>query len=141
MSRILIQGGRVIDPSQDLDGTQDVLIEDGAVAKIDGRIETKDAEVIDAARAASLLTDAGGETRAVADRALLSLLVKFGSDLELARRELDSTTGVTSGVSRVGTDGSTMTGSVTASASGAPATTVAPVASTTDASARWWSQC
>jgi dihydroorotase len=47
--RILIQGGRVIDPSQDLDGTLDVLIEDGAVAKIDGRIDTKDAEVIDAA--------------------------------------------------------------------------------------------
>ncbi|HWN43177.1 MAG TPA: dihydroorotase [Thermoanaerobaculia bacterium] len=49
MSRILIQGGRVIDPSQDLDGTLDVLIEDGSVAKIDGRIDSKDAEVIDAA--------------------------------------------------------------------------------------------
>ena len=48
-SRILIQGGRVIDPSQDLDGTMDVLIEDGAVAKIDGKIDGKDAEVIDAA--------------------------------------------------------------------------------------------
>ena len=47
-SRILIQGGRVIDPSQDLDGTLDVLIEDGAIAKIDGRIDEK-AEVIDAA--------------------------------------------------------------------------------------------
>ncbi|HVG06391.1 MAG TPA: dihydroorotase [Thermoanaerobaculia bacterium] len=52
MSRILIQGGRVIDPSQDLDGTLDVLIEDGAIAKIDGQIDSKDskeAEVIDAA--------------------------------------------------------------------------------------------
>lgn len=48
MSKILIQGGRVIDPSQDLDGSFDVLIEDGAVAKIDGRIDEK-AEVIDAA--------------------------------------------------------------------------------------------
>lgn len=49
-SRILIQGGRVIDPSQDLDGTSDVLIEDGAVAKIDGRIDKpENAEVIDAA--------------------------------------------------------------------------------------------
>jgi dihydroorotase len=48
VSRILIQGGRVIDPSQDLDGTLDVLIEDGAVAKIDGKIDSKDAEVIDA---------------------------------------------------------------------------------------------
>ncbi len=49
MSRILIQGGRVIDPSQDLDGTLDVLIEDGAVAKIDGQIDSRDAEMIDAA--------------------------------------------------------------------------------------------
>jgi dihydroorotase len=52
VSRILIQGGRVIDPSQDLDGTLDVLIEDGAIAKIDGQIDSKDskeAEVIDAA--------------------------------------------------------------------------------------------
>jgi dihydroorotase len=48
--RILIQGGRVIDPSQDLDGTMDVLIEDGAVAKIDGRIDKpENTEVIDAA--------------------------------------------------------------------------------------------
>ena len=47
--RILIQGGRVIDPSQDLDGTMDVLIEDGAVARIDGRIgKPEDTEVIDA---------------------------------------------------------------------------------------------
>ena len=50
MSRILIQGGRVIDPSQDLDGTLDVLIEDGAIAKIDGRIDKpENTEVIDAA--------------------------------------------------------------------------------------------
>ena len=48
MSRILIQGGRVIDPNQDLDGSFDVLIEDGAISKIDGRIDEK-AEVIDAA--------------------------------------------------------------------------------------------
>jgi dihydroorotase len=47
--RILIQGGRVIDPSQDLDGTLDVLIEDGAVAKIDGRIDKpENTEAIDA---------------------------------------------------------------------------------------------
>lgn len=50
--RTLIRGGRVIDPSQDLDGTLDLLIEDGAVARIDGRIdgpEARDVEVIDAA--------------------------------------------------------------------------------------------
>ena len=39
MARTLIHGGRVIDPSQDLDGRFDVLIEDGCVALIDGRIE------------------------------------------------------------------------------------------------------
>ena len=40
----------MVDPSQDLDGALDLLIEDGAVAKIDGRIEQpKGAEVIDAA--------------------------------------------------------------------------------------------
>ena len=50
MSTLLIHGGRVIDPSQDLDGRFDLLIEDGAVAKIDGKIKKpKDAETIDAA--------------------------------------------------------------------------------------------
>ena len=50
MSRILIQGGRVIDPSQDLDDKLDVLIEDGAVAKIDGGIDKpENTDVIDAA--------------------------------------------------------------------------------------------
>ncbi len=39
MARLLIHGGRVIDPSQGLDGAFDVLIEDGCVAKIDGRIK------------------------------------------------------------------------------------------------------
>jgi dihydroorotase len=39
MPRLLIRGGRVIDPSQDLDGTFDLLVEDGHVAKIDGRIK------------------------------------------------------------------------------------------------------
>jgi dihydroorotase len=48
--RILIQGGRVVDPSQDLDGSFDVLIEDGAIAKIDGKIDKpENVEVIDAA--------------------------------------------------------------------------------------------
>jgi dihydroorotase len=49
MPRLLIRGGRVIDPSQDLDGSFDLLIEDGCVAKIDGRIEPpKGAERFDA---------------------------------------------------------------------------------------------
>jgi dihydroorotase len=47
---LLIHGGRVIDPSQDLDGAFDLLIEDGRVAKIDGRIaRPKGAEAFDAA--------------------------------------------------------------------------------------------
>jgi len=50
VSKLLIHGGRVIDPSQDLDGRFDLLIEDGAVARIDGKIKApKDAEAIDAA--------------------------------------------------------------------------------------------
>lgn len=47
--KLLIHGGRVIDPSQDLDGAFDLLIEDGRVARIDGSIERpKDAETFDA---------------------------------------------------------------------------------------------
>jgi dihydroorotase len=50
MAKLLIRGGRVIDPSQDLDGTFDLLVEDGCVARIDGRIApSKDAETFDAA--------------------------------------------------------------------------------------------
>lgn len=79
------------------------------------------AEVIDAARAASFLRDhrdetGAGGTRGVLDRALLSLLVKFGSDLDLARRELDAPTAQ---AREVGTDGSSIGGSVTATAFGA----------------------
>ena len=32
--RLLIQGGRVIDPAQGLDAVADVLLEDGVVARI-----------------------------------------------------------------------------------------------------------
>lgn len=50
MSSLLIQGGRIVDPSQDLDGSYDLLIEDGAVAKIDGKIQKpRGAETIAAA--------------------------------------------------------------------------------------------
>ncbi len=49
-SRILIQGGRLIDPSQGIDGTFDLLLEDGIVSKLGQRLKkTKDTEVIDAA--------------------------------------------------------------------------------------------
>ncbi|HKH45892.1 MAG TPA: dihydroorotase [Thermoanaerobaculia bacterium] len=50
MAKLLIHGGRVIDPSQDLDGSFDLLVEDGHVARIDGRIKPpKGAEAFDAA--------------------------------------------------------------------------------------------
>ncbi|HEY9420630.1 MAG TPA: dihydroorotase, partial [Thermoanaerobaculia bacterium] len=49
MSKLLIHGGRVIDPSQDLDGDLDLLIEDGHVAKVGGGIKkAKDSEAFDA---------------------------------------------------------------------------------------------
>ena len=35
MPSLLIHGGRIVDPSQGLDGACDLLIEDGAVKKID----------------------------------------------------------------------------------------------------------
>ena len=49
MPSLLIHGGRIVDPSQGLDGACDLLIEDGAVKKIDGKIQKpKGAETIDA---------------------------------------------------------------------------------------------
>jgi dihydroorotase len=36
---VLITGGRVIDPSQDLDATMDVLIEDGTIARVDKKVK------------------------------------------------------------------------------------------------------
>ncbi len=46
------------------------------------------AEVIDAARASALLTGIDGDVDTSADGALMSLLVKFGTDLEQVRRSL-----------------------------------------------------
>lgn len=48
MMKRLIRGGRVIDPSQGIDGVFDLLIADGVIVKIAERIEEADAEVIDA---------------------------------------------------------------------------------------------
>jgi dihydroorotase len=45
--RLLLRGGRLVDPSQGLDGELDLLIEDGCVARIDGEIAPGDAEVRD----------------------------------------------------------------------------------------------
>ncbi len=46
---ILITGARVIDPSQELDATLDVLIEEGAIARVDKKIRASNVETIDAA--------------------------------------------------------------------------------------------
>src|SRR5690349_11116619 len=49
-NRILIQSGRVIDPSQELDMMGDVLIEDGKVTAVDvpGKIPIERAQVVKA---------------------------------------------------------------------------------------------
>src|SRR5262245_52824506 len=55
MSKILLRGGRVIDPSQSIDQTADVLIAGGAIeavgARVAGQVATEqaDTEVIDCA--------------------------------------------------------------------------------------------
>ncbi len=48
MSRILIRGGRILDPSDDRDETGDVLIEAGTIAEVAAGLEVPGAEIIDA---------------------------------------------------------------------------------------------
>lgn len=48
MSRILIRGGRVLDPSQNLDGIVDVLIEGERVVQVGENLPAGDAQIIDA---------------------------------------------------------------------------------------------
>ncbi|HKR62993.1 MAG TPA: dihydroorotase [Thermoanaerobaculia bacterium] len=45
---LLITNARVVDPSQDLDETLDILIEEGSVSRIDVRIKSSNVETIDA---------------------------------------------------------------------------------------------
>jgi dihydroorotase len=45
---LLITNARVIDPSQELDATLDILIEDGCIRRVDKRIKAGDVETIDA---------------------------------------------------------------------------------------------
>jgi len=49
VSRLLLAGGRVVDPSQGLDATRDVRIEDGRVAEIGEGLSRDGLEVIDVA--------------------------------------------------------------------------------------------
>ena len=46
--RYIIKGGRVIDPSQQLDEVLDILIDDGRIAALGKGLAAEDAEVIDA---------------------------------------------------------------------------------------------
>jgi dihydroorotase len=46
---LLITNARVVDPSQELDSTLDILIEDGSVARVDRKIRAANVETIDAA--------------------------------------------------------------------------------------------
>lgn len=46
---ILIKGGRVIDPANGIDGTMDVLVENGRIAKVGPKLKADGARVIDAA--------------------------------------------------------------------------------------------
>jgi dihydroorotase len=48
VGRILIRGGRILDPATDRDAPGDVLIEDGRIAAVENSIEATDAEIIDA---------------------------------------------------------------------------------------------
>ena len=45
---LLITNARVVDPSQELDGKLDILIEDGAIARIDKKVKADHVEVFDA---------------------------------------------------------------------------------------------
>ncbi|UCE87912.1 MAG: dihydroorotase [Deltaproteobacteria bacterium] len=49
VNRILLRGGRLLDPAGERDGPGDVLIENGRIAAVDADIRADDAEVIDAA--------------------------------------------------------------------------------------------
>lgn len=48
MTKILIKGGRVVDPASNLDGVRDLLIEDGKITRLAPRVTSRGAKVIDA---------------------------------------------------------------------------------------------
>lgn len=47
--KLLIRGGRIVDPSQEIDAERDLLIVDGRVEALEAEIDVDDAEVLDAA--------------------------------------------------------------------------------------------
>ena len=48
MSRLLLKGGRVIDPAQGLDATLDVMIAEGTIEEVGPRVQARGAQVLDA---------------------------------------------------------------------------------------------
>jgi dihydroorotase len=48
---LLVRGGRVVDPAQNLDAVRDVLLRDGLVAEIGEHLDPGDAEIVDASGA------------------------------------------------------------------------------------------
>ena len=46
MSRLLLKGGRVIDPAQDVDATLDILIADDTIAEVGPRLSSRGAQVL-----------------------------------------------------------------------------------------------
>jgi dihydroorotase len=48
VARVLIRGGRVIDPATNRDEIADVLLEDGCIAAVESNIDARDAELVDA---------------------------------------------------------------------------------------------
>ncbi len=48
MARLLIRGGRVLDPASEMDEITDVLVEDGKIAAVGQGLEARGAEVLDA---------------------------------------------------------------------------------------------
>ena len=47
--KLLIKGGHVVDPANDIDKVADVLVEDGKIAAVGEKLVADGAEVVDAA--------------------------------------------------------------------------------------------
>lgn len=104
-------------PDVEESAVADVVALAGRLRKLPLRKSPSIAEVIDAARAASILGDDSPERT----RALLSLLVKFGADVDTAMEHLstDKASEPVHGGQEIAADGSSPRGSVTSAAFGA----------------------
>ena len=70
VAKLIVKGGRVIDPATGVDGMFDVLIEDGTIAKIGTDLPVDGAEVFDAQGAGIHEMWNAGIAEALADRGL-----------------------------------------------------------------------